>query len=226
MPLTFLNYSRCSSLGLYIRHIDILTSHESFLQLCFSPIKMDGYHRWIIQKDEEEILDLINAYNYAPFTPVMPSYRIPCHTSILRGGIYVKEVLEGHPCHAKQEFRMETHIFHALVKILNEKYLLRNGNDITVEEQLAMFLYTLGKNASNRTVQEWFQHSGSSVSYYFGEVLNAILQLSKDMIKFPSSITPGCILNRSHFYPYFMVLYDLFNLYYFIILFNFHSNID
>ncbi|KAJ3679508.1 hypothetical protein LUZ60_017519 [Juncus effusus] len=66
-----------------------------------------------------------------------------------------------------------------------------------------MFLYTLAKNASNRTVQERFQHSGCSVSAYFGKILNAKLQLSTEIIRFSSLLTPREISNSTKFNPYF-----------------------
>ncbi|OAY64833.1 hypothetical protein ACMD2_18072 [Ananas comosus] len=73
--------------------------------------------------------------------------------------MYVQEVLEGHDERCKREFRMETHVFKALVKCLKDKGLILDTKYVSAEEQVAMFLFTLSKNASNHSVQERFQHS-------------------------------------------------------------------
>ncbi|OAY68914.1 hypothetical protein ACMD2_12035, partial [Ananas comosus] len=71
-------------------------------------------------------------------------------------------------------------------------------------EQVAMFLFILYKNyASNYTVQERFQHSGEIVSRHFRVVLEAITQLTEDLIQRPLAITPSSIKWNSKFYLYF-----------------------
>ncbi|KAI3880060.1 hypothetical protein MKX03_003881, partial [Papaver bracteatum] len=53
-------------------------------------------------------------------------------------------------------------------------------------------------------LQERFQHSGETISRYFNEVLRAIMELSKELIKPPSfSETPAEILNNSKYFPWF-----------------------
>jgi hypothetical protein len=89
----------------------------------------------------------------------------------------------------------------ALVKLLRDKNLLSDGF-VQIEEQVAMFLYTLAKNASNRTVQERFQHSGDTVSHHFRGVLYAITQLSLEIIVPPLSHTPQYIASRPKIYPF------------------------
>jgi hypothetical protein len=123
-------------------------------------------------------------------------------------------VLNGHECRCRREFRMEAYVFRALVKLLRDKNLLSDGL-IQIEEQVAMFLYTLAKNASNRTVQERFQHSGDTVSRHFHSVLYAITQLSLEIIVPPLSHTPQYITSRPKFYPFFKVfIFEYFYLYY------------
>jgi hypothetical protein len=51
---------------------------------------------------------------------------------------------------------------------------VRNSRTISVEEQVAIFLYALAKNASNETLQYEFQHSGQTSSRPFSAVLDAI----------------------------------------------------
>ncbi len=35
---------------------------------------------------------------------------------------------------------------------------------VSIEEQLAIFLHIVGRNSSNRSAQERFQHSGATIS--------------------------------------------------------------
>ena len=57
---------------------------------------------------------------------------------------------------------------------LREKKLLSDGYVVSVEEQVAIFLYALAKNATTDTLTDYFQHSLQTINHYFKEVLNAI----------------------------------------------------
>jgi len=51
---------------------------------------------------------------------------------------------------------MEVEVFQALVHMLCEKQLLIDSRSISVEEQVAIFLYAIAKNVSNETLQYEF----------------------------------------------------------------------
>ncbi|KAM0887031.1 hypothetical protein ACQ4PT_029320 [Festuca glaucescens] len=125
------------------------------------------------------------------------------HTSVLTGARRLTEILDGHEDLCKRHFRMEIEIFQALVKKLRERDCLVDGRDVSVEEQVAIFLYALAKNATNNTLADWFQHSGQTISFYFGQVLDAITKLSNFYIR-PPSLHPHPVLSKPKFYPYFM----------------------
>src|SRR5216117_4617042 len=79
---------------------------------------------------------------------------------------------------------------------------------ITIEEQVAMFLFTVARSAGNRDVQERFQHSGETVSRYFHDVLKAINRLVPKYIKLPTSSGPNmsiAITSNAKFYPYSLI---------------------
>jgi hypothetical protein len=50
------------------------------------------------------------------------------------------------------------------VRLMRERLLLNDSREVTVEEQLAMFMRIIGQNASNRDTQERFQHSRDTIS--------------------------------------------------------------
>ncbi|KAI3969963.1 hypothetical protein MKW92_052870, partial [Papaver armeniacum] len=128
----------------------------------------------------------------------------PCRTSILTGHQHMQEILHGHPRRCYEQYRMEKFVFLRLTHILRERELLRDSRWVTIEEQLAIFLLTIGHNEDNKMLQERFQHSGETISRYFNEVLRAIMELSKELIKPPSFFRDSIeILNNSKYFPWF-----------------------
>ncbi|XXG56809.1 hypothetical protein AAC387_Pa03g4129 [Persea americana] len=127
----------------------------------------------------------------------------PRRTSSVSGATYVNEVLQGHhPTPCREVCRMELSVFRKLCDIVREEGLLQNTAGVNVDEQLMMFLFTIGQNVSNRQVQKRFQHSGETVSRHFNNVLNALTELSPHYIHLPPLTTPPVIHDR-RFFPYF-----------------------
>lgn len=96
---------------------------------------------------------------------------IPMRTSPLTGRQYIDELLASQNSERiRQVLRMPQPTFHKLCAwFRNHGYLSTTttnacGVSISVEEQVAMFIKVVAENASNRTVQERFQHSGNTVS--------------------------------------------------------------
>ncbi|CAN1233371.1 hypothetical protein LINPERPRIM_LOCUS3878 [Linum perenne] len=73
---------------------------------------------------------------------------------------------------------MERHIFMHLCEELTNHGLSPSKN-ITVQEQVAMFLMILAHSNSARDNAEDFQHSTATVSKYFGIVLKAVISMSR-----------------------------------------------
>jgi len=79
---------------------------------------------------------------------------------------------------------------------------------MSVIEKVAIFLFTKVVGASNRQVQEIFQHSGEIISRCFKEVLKSLRLFVVEVIKpvdpqFTS--TPREIAMNPRFMPYFKV---------------------
>jgi hypothetical protein len=87
----------------------------------------------------------------------------PYHTSALSGEAWVVELLTGHPERIRCELGVHAHVFGKLISELralghtNSKYL-------SLEEQLAIFLYTAVTGLSIRHVGERFQRSNETIS--------------------------------------------------------------
>ncbi|KAI8531272.1 hypothetical protein RHMOL_Rhmol11G0123600 [Rhododendron molle] len=62
-----------------------------------------------------------------------------------------------------QSFHMSKTNFFALYELLETRYGLEEGERISVQEQVAIFLWIVGQRANNRNAQERFQHSGETI---------------------------------------------------------------
>ena len=95
-------------------------------------------------------------------------------------------------------------VFKKLVAILKDERFLKPSDLVSVEQQVLIFLYIAGNNASNRMAQERFQHSGETVSRHFHAVLKALVKLSGRYIHLPNqTVIPPEIISNAKFYPYF-----------------------
>jgi hypothetical protein len=74
-----------------------------------------------------------------------------------------------------------------------------------VEQQVAMFLNTVGYNLRNRLVGTNFDRSGETVSRYFNRVFHAIGELRSDYIRPPSLEILTKIAGSPRWDPYFKV---------------------
>ena len=73
----------------------------------------------------------------------------PCRTSQLSGHAYVQEILHGNESRCFDELRMKPSMFIDFCDTLKERGLLQNSKHLIVEEQVAMFLFTLAHNERN-----------------------------------------------------------------------------
>jgi hypothetical protein len=97
--------------------------------------------------------------------------KVPYHTSILMGKGWVRELLGGHPERIRCELGIHSHVFTALVLELWESSH-QDSRFISLEEQLAIFLYSCITGLTIRHVGERFQRSNDTISKY---VLSSIL---------------------------------------------------
>ena len=89
--------------------------------------------------------------------------KTPYHTSALTGVAWVRELLEGHPERIRNELGVHKHVFHALIQELQAAGYAATRN-VTLDEQLAMFLYPCVTGLSIRHAGEHFQRATDTVS--------------------------------------------------------------
>ena len=92
-----------------------------------------------------------------------------------------------------------------LCEILRDRKLLEDSIHVNIEQQVAMFLHTIGHNLRNRVVATNCGRSFYTISIYFRRVLHAIGELRNEYIRPPSLEIPSKIAGNHRFDPYFKV---------------------
>ena len=160
--------------------------------------------------DEQEFDSIISTFTIAvDYYYRTYIHKQPCMNSSETGNVWLMRVLKGNETRCQRMFRMEKDVFFRLCNELEINYGLKVSRRVSTTEVLGMFLHTIGHGVGNRLAQERFQHSGETVSRYFGEALDAICRLSIDLIK---PFDPGFkdipeeILRDSRYMPHLMII--------------------
>ena len=136
-------------------------------------------------------------------TPTEPE---PYHTSILSGQMWVDELLDGHPDRICCELGLQKGAFHELLHALccfgaaDSKY-------VSLEEQLAIFLYMSVTGLTIQHTGECFQHSNDTISKCFQKMLGIFLSAPfyTVYVTLPNANTPPSqmILCNQKLWPFF-----------------------
>jgi len=89
--------------------------------------------------------------------------KTPKNTSILTGKLYVQELLSGHEVAFLEVMRMRKHVFRLLCEEVRRVGLV-NSKNMEVEEMLAIFLYIMGQNVTQRLAENRFQRSIATIN--------------------------------------------------------------
>ncbi|XP_057723846.1 uncharacterized protein LOC130939786 [Arachis stenosperma] len=133
-------------------------------------------------------------------------YKRPCTTSTQTGNKWIKEILEGNNSRCCSMFMMEKDVFKRLYYNLETNYGLCASRRISAAKMLAMFLFVLGGENSNKSTKERFQHFGETISQKFEEVLRAVCKMAIDIIQ-PKDRdfkeVPTKLRNDDRYWPHF-----------------------
>jgi hypothetical protein len=101
---------------------------------------------------------------------------------------------------------MRKAVFHRLYSNLRTCGLLMDTLNVTVEEQVAMFIHVGRQNWSNRAIGFEFIGSGETVGRYFNAVLDALVIHARELIYIRTTETHAKITsNPGMFHPCFEV---------------------
>jgi predicted chitinase len=101
----------------------------------------------------------------------------------------IMDILEGHPQRCLDLFRMTPTIFRILCDEVAQKRILKT-NEVSVEEQVGMFLQILAHSTTMRKVGEDFQRSLETIHRCFKDVLRSILRMRREYVILPGANTP------------------------------------
>ncbi|KAG6492126.1 hypothetical protein ZIOFF_047076 [Zingiber officinale] len=90
------------------------------------------------------------------------------------------------------QLRMNRATFRILCDMVTNIGGLKPTKNTSIEEVVAMFIYTLTHHKKSRTISLLFYRSTETVSRQFHQVLNAILKLYPILLKKPEPITQDC----------------------------------
>ena len=106
--------------------------------------------------------------------------------------------------HCVSILHMDRRTFGILCDMVRDFGGLRPTRNMSLEEIVAMFVYTLAHHEKNRTIGLTFLRSGETVSRQFNLCLLAVLKLHDLLLENPEPITDECTDDR---WKYFKVLY-------------------
>jgi hypothetical protein len=88
------------------------------------------------------------------------------HTSALSGHAWVLELLSGHPKRIQCELGVRLHVFKKLFTTLRQQGF-QDTREVTLEEQLSIFLYMCVTGLTVRHVGERFQRASDTITRQF-----------------------------------------------------------
>jgi hypothetical protein len=100
---------------------------------------------------------------------------------------------------------MKPVVLYRLCDVLTSRNLLRSIQNVSIREQVIVFLQIIGQNPRFRVISDIYYRSIEIIHLYFRIVLKAILKLYKHLIKDPEDTVLAEIMNNRRFYPYFKV---------------------
>ncbi|OAV99889.1 hypothetical protein PTTG_25090 [Puccinia triticina 1-1 BBBD Race 1] len=117
----------------------------------------------MIEDSEEAILITILVIILAKMNRLRRK-ALPYNDLPFSGANYTAAIWGGNPRRCVSVFRIPASTFLFISKRLLELEVEPISNRLMIEEQLAIFLYIVGHNNTNRQAQDRFQHSGETIS--------------------------------------------------------------
>jgi hypothetical protein len=125
----------------------------------------DDAQRRLLQQQISIYVTLIVSVMLTAIATLLGSVYIcdPWHTSALTGEAWVMELLSGHPECMRTALGVNLHVFSALISELQAAGH-KNSKYVSLEEQLAIYLYACVTGLTIRHLGERFQRSNETIS--------------------------------------------------------------
>jgi hypothetical protein len=131
--------------------------------------------------------------------------REPRINKIAQREFYIDNILNWGGRHCVEHIRMKLVVLYNLCDVLTSRDLLRSTQNVSIREQVIVFLQIRGWNQRFHFNSGIYYRSIETINRYFRIVLKAVLKLYKHLIKDLGDTVPAEIMNNCIFYPYFKV---------------------
>ncbi|XP_021771781.1 protein ALP1-like [Chenopodium quinoa] len=106
--------------------------------------------------------------------------------------LFLSHLIRQSDVSCKSELRVNRRTFNIICEMLRDIGGLSGTRNMTLQEIVAMFLYTLAHHQNNRSIGNLFLRSGETVSRQFNLCLRAILKLHEHLLHKPIAISDEC----------------------------------
>jgi len=130
--------------------------------------------------------------------------REPRINAVAQREFYIDSILNRGDRHCVEQICMKLVVLYRLCDVLTSRDLLRSTQNVSIREQVIMFLQIVGQNQRFHVIGGIYYSSVEIIHRYFRIVLKAVLKLYKH-IKNSEDTVPAEIMNNRRFYPYFKV---------------------
>ena len=131
--------------------------------------------------------------------------REPRINAIAQREFYMDSILNRGDRHCVEQIRMKPVVLYKLCDVLTSHDLLRSTQNVSIREQVIVFLQIIGQNQRFHFISGIYYRSVETIHLYFRIVLKAVLKLYKHLIIDQRDTIPAEIMNNQRFYPYFKV---------------------
>jgi hypothetical protein len=131
--------------------------------------------------------------------------REPRINAIAQQEFYIDNILNRDDRHCVEQICMKPVVLYDLCDVLTSLDLLRSTQNVSIREQVIVFLQVIGRNQRFHFISGIYYRSIETTHCYFRIVLKAVLKLYKHLIKDLGDTVSAEIMNNPIFYSYFKV---------------------
>jgi len=125
--------------------------------------------------------------------------------TIAQWEFYIDSILNRDHKNCVEQIRMKPVVLYNLCDVLTSCDLLRSTQNVSIREQVIVFLQIIGQNQRFYFISGIYYKSVETIHRYFRIVLKAVLKLYKNLIKDSGDTVLAEIMNNPRFYHYLKV---------------------
>ncbi|KAL2893688.1 hypothetical protein RDABS01_009597 [Bienertia sinuspersici] len=104
----------------------------------------------------------------------------------------IRSMIQGSDILCLDNLRMDRACFYKLCEMLRDVGKLKGNRNSSLEEMVALFLFTLSHDTKNRRTQLFFRRSGETFLRHFHLVLRALMRCHHILLKRPTAVMENC----------------------------------